>query len=115
VSLARWLSTRLVHVDDKGKSWPPGGGRSQVWKQSDDNTVMITAHGDAFDLYIGRHSVYNITLEPKTALRLARWLIAWWALTMWFGLKGWLWQWTMTQVQDERSEETTPRSLDRAR
>jgi hypothetical protein len=93
MSLATWIASRLVVQAKNGSWYAPGGGRGHVWKQEDGIQVTLVSRGDAFDLFIGKQTIYNVTVTPTVALAMARWLIAWWAFATLFGVKTWLWNW----------------------
>jgi hypothetical protein len=90
----RWL----VVTDARGEVHHPGGGRGARWLQPDGTEVSLIARGDAFDIYLGKSTIYNLTLTPSTAVALASWVLRWWAFTTWFGLKSRLWDWSFRRV-----------------
>jgi hypothetical protein len=111
-----WLQRRLTNKDSKGNEWPAGGGRGQRWKDPDGTELALIAQGQAFDVYIGREPIHNVTLTAKTAVSLAWWLIRWW-ISCWFGLKLWLWDWSISKTYDRWLDDeapTQPSGLDRA-
>lgn len=93
-----WLSKHLV-VQDRttGVLHPPGGNQAATWRQPDGADLTIIARGDALDLYIGRRDIYNITVTPQVAVKLAWWILTWWARG-WFGLKLKLWFWSLGRI-----------------
>lgn len=99
-SLAFWVNRKLVVQDKTGALNPPGFGAVHQWVQDDGTLVTLIARGDALDLYIGRDRMYNLTLEPNTAVSMALWLLRWWRRTMWFGLKLRLWNWSLGKILD---------------
>lgn len=116
MGFALWLHRQLVHVDPQGAQWPPGGGHGRRWKQADGSEVALISQGDTFDVFIGRRNMYNVTLEAQTAKQLAWWLIKWWVLVCWCGLKLKLWDWTLSAVLPEVTlEPPSTRALERAR
>ena len=97
--MKRWiayhLNRRLLTTDAAGRIVRPGGNAQKQWKQPDRGDVTIIARGDAFDLYIGRKEVYNVTLSTRTARELGFWLARWWVITSWCGIKHRLWYWSL--------------------
>lgn len=108
MSFARWLNRQLVTEDRQGHLAPPGAGAAQVWRQSDGSEVALIARGDALDIYIGRERVVNLTLEPRTAVAMALWLLRWWRRTMWFGLKLRLWRWSQGKLLEQQAHGKEP-------
>jgi hypothetical protein len=39
-----------------------------------------------------------LSVSPRVALRLARWLLWWWIVHTWCGAKHALWNWAITRV-----------------
>lgn len=97
-ALAIWLNRRLVTWTDDATPEPPGAGSAERWHQADGMEILLVSRGDAFDLYVGRKNMYNLTLDPPTAVAIARWILRWWARKMWWGLKLKLWNWTLGQI-----------------
>lgn len=90
--MADRLATFLCSRDVQGKLWPPGGGQVKKWVQPNGTNVVLVSHGDTFDLYIGRQQLYNLELTRRVAVSLGRWLVRWWIVSTWLGLRSWLWQ-----------------------
>ena len=93
--LAHHLNRRLLETDAAGRFVRPGGAAQRRWRQADRGDVTIIARGDAFDLYIGRKEVYNVTLSVRTAKELGFWLARWWVFATWCGFKHRLWYWSL--------------------
>lgn len=100
--------------DAQGRVWPPGGGDSLQLKQEDGATVALLSHGDAFDLYVGRETIYNVTLTPRVAFAIMRWLWRLYVWRLWFGVRPWLWRLVQERRLNARLEEqTTPARVER--
>lgn len=96
--LATWVNQRLVVVDPDGSLLPPGAGESIRLLEPDGGEVTAITRGDAVDLYFGRKTIYNYSVSPRTAARLAWWLLRWWVWSGWCGLKLKLWHWSLSQI-----------------
>lgn len=112
--MKRWLAYRLnrslLEIDAAGRPTRPGGAAHSRWLQPDRGDVTIIARGDAFDLYIGRKTIYNVTLSTQTARELGFWLVRWWVFATWCGIKHRLWYWSLGVIlenPDESRAQTT--------
>lgn len=106
--MRRWLAfkvnKRLLEKDSTGQLVRPGGNAQRRWQQRDNSDVTIIARGDAFDLYIGKSTIYNVTLTTRTATELGFWLVRWWAFSTWCGLKHKLWYWSLGVLLENADE-----------
>ena len=106
--MKRWLAHRLnrslLETDSAGQTVRPGGRAQKQWKQPDRGDVTIISRGDAFDLYIGRKDVYNVTLSTQVARELGFWLARWWVITTWCGIKHRLWYWSLGVLLENKDE-----------
>lgn len=73
---------------------PPALGLSQRILQEDGSEFFVSAEGDAVELFVlesGR--VQSLSMTPRTALALARFLVwRWWVCGLLFGLRLWWWE-----------------------
>lgn len=110
-----WLVRALQTRDEAGRSWVPGANRARRWAQPDGSEVTLVAHGDAFDLYIGGPGpMYNFSLTPRTAVSLALWLVRWWIIVTWCGMKLRLWTWALSRQLERQREAAPPSRLGRS-
>lgn len=100
-ALSVFVAKRLVVVDGADVG-PPGAGKAHVWGQADGSSVSIISRGDALDIYLGKKTMYNLTLEPRVAVAMAKWLLRWWVFTQWCGIKLILWHWTIRKSLEEQ-------------
>ena len=100
------VNRRLIEKDSAGQPCRPGGNAARVWKQTDGTDTTLISRGDAFDLYIGRAVVHNVTLSTKTAVSMMWWLLGWWAFSAWFGVKHRLWYWSLGVLIEEPIRES---------
>lgn len=101
-----WINKRLLVQDPQGSLYPPGGGRQKRWVQPDGSEVTIIARGDEFDLLLAnKQRAYTLTMTPRTAIRLALWVLVWFVWTTWFGVKLALWYASLRGVVNRRSRE----------
>ncbi len=105
--IAHRLNRSLLENDSTGKIVRPGGNAQKRWVQPDRGDVTIIARGDAFDLYIGRKDIYNVALSTRTARQLGFWLVRWWIIDTWCGLKHRLWYWSLGVLLVEPDESRT--------
>lgn len=103
----RWLSMHLVTQLPDGTLAPPGAGRMKLLRDGDDAKVTAVAQGDRFDLYVGKREIFNFAVSPRVLVRLAVWVLWWFVVVDWCGLKTKLWNWNLRRLQDER--EPAPR------
>ncbi len=104
MGFALFVAKRLTTVVD-GKLSPPGADSARVWAQPDGSSVSLISQGDAFDLYVGKKTIYNLTLTPRTAASMGWWLVRWWVFSQWFGIKLWLWHWCVGKIVTKTSEQ----------
>lgn len=98
MAFALWVNRALIEEDKQGHVSPPGSGHAKRWKQPDDSEVLLVSRGQAFDLYIGKERMYNLSITSKVAVSMAWWILVWWVNIMWFGLKGKLWNWSLHRI-----------------
>lgn len=114
--VAHQVNRRLIETDSTGQLVRPGGDAQRRWQQADGSDATIIARGDAFDLYIGKSTVYNVTLTTRTATQLGFWLVRWWAFSTWCGLKHKLWYWSLgVLLEGAHESRKTSAALGRAR
>jgi hypothetical protein len=99
------IGKALVVRDVDGSLQPPGAGPGVRICEPDGSEVTAIARGDSFDLYFGRKTVYNHSITPRAAMRLARFLVWWWVRHAWFGLKLVLWRWVLVSILERRWKE----------
>lgn len=110
-----WLVRALQTRDEAGRSWPPGANRARRWPEPDGSEVTLVAQGDAFDLYLGTPGrMYNFSLTPRTAVRLGLWLVRWWVMVTWCGMKLRLWTWALSRQLERQNEVQAARRLERS-
>lgn len=86
--VCQWLLTK----DWQGQSRVPGGAcLPQTWTQSTGAVFGIAPRGDAFDLYLGKNPVHNVCLSRQDGVALGKWLVRWWVVHSWCGVKHWIW------------------------
>jgi len=101
MSLARWVNNKLIEELPTGQMVPPGGRAAEIWRQPDGGLISVASHSDAFDLHVAPKGLggdtYRFQLDAVIAISIAKWLIRWWIFTMWFGLKPFLWRWSLNR------------------
>jgi hypothetical protein len=102
---AAWLQRRLARHDKHDRVWAPGGGYVRRWRDADGVEVTLIAHGDTFDVYIGRMTIHNVTLSARTVVAVAVWVLLWWLLMCWAGVKLRLWTWALSKRYDRLHEQ----------
>lgn len=103
MAFAHWVSKSLVVQDDKGGIGPPGSGFVIQLRQPDDREFTVIARGEAFDLYIGKKTIYNFSITSRSAIVLAKWLLRWWIFEMWCGAKLALWEWSLKKIMTRKA------------
>jgi hypothetical protein len=103
--LALTVAKRVcVHVKDKRT---PGNGFGRVWVDENDYQVAIINQGEGFDLLIGpRSSVHQFSVSSALMARVALWILWWWMIFAWFGLRFRLWRWAVGVLYDDTKKET---------
>ena len=105
MSLSIYINKRLI-IEKDGELFPPGHGPAKRWKMPDGSEATIVARGDAFDWYlVSGRNVRNLTMTPQVAKELGWFLVHWWCVTMWFGLKLWLWNWSLRAIMKQQGKE----------
>lgn len=103
--MKRWLAYRvnraLLEQNERGQHVLPGANVAQRWVQPDGTETTLISRGDAFDLYIGRRTIYNVTLSFGTAVAIAKWILSWWVRSTWCGIKHRLWYWSLGELLQE--------------
>jgi hypothetical protein len=108
-SFAHKVNDWLLVEDKQGNKYPPGGACGKRWKNPDGTELALISQGETFDVFIGRDRFVNVTLPARTAVALAKWLLVWWAVACWFGLKHWLWRWSLSRIYDSwREDDAAP-------
>ena len=99
------INRRLISKNAAGHSVQPGGNVAKRWVQPEGSDVAIIARGDAFDLYIGKKQIYNVTMSVQIAKELGFWLVKWWIFNAWCGVKLRLWYWSLGVLLEEPREQ----------
>ncbi len=101
-SIARWLSKR-IGIEKDGLIRPPTSNLGIRLREPDESELVLLSEGDSFDLIAGKGEFTVIQVTPKTAMKLA-WFILWrwWVLGTWMGWKTSAWNWCV----DVHLEET---------
>jgi len=88
------ITSRLV--DRIVAGGPPGArGAVRVVEPDGASLTLVTA-GDAVDVHLalpGRRELVQHSLSAAHAAALGRWLLRWWVLGTWCGLRLLLWAW----------------------
>lgn len=93
---AEFVLRALGGKNQQGLAGPPGGNvLPKRWVQSDGSVVAIVSHGDAFDVYLGRKTVHTEMLTIPVALELSRWILRWWVVHSWCGIRHRIWIWAI--------------------
>lgn len=87
---------RILGTEWCGSPNPPADHETLHFGDIDQDTkkpmLVASVSNDAFELYIGYPSQWQMSMKAKDARRLARFIIwAWWIKGEWFGLRRALW------------------------
>lgn len=110
VAVAFRLSRALVVLDREGTPHNPGHGALFHTVQRDGVAITAESKGDGFDVLYARpgRDVAVFAMSNQTAMKLVWFLVHWWFVHTWCGLKLALWQWSFRQlVQVPKSARTT--------
>lgn len=111
MTFPEWLQAQLVSQDGKGNEWPAGGGVGTRLKDANGTEIALISQGETVDLYVGRQVFMNVSVSARSLVRLACWILLWWAWNCWFGLRLRAWRWTLRQQLDRRRDEEAPDSV----
>jgi hypothetical protein len=109
--LATWLITRRF------RGQPPGRRAVKLLEPNGDSMVWAF-DGDSIEVFyrdVRRDAVIVRTaVTPANAVRLAKFILAWWARGLWWGLKLRLWMWAV-RVRRENSAPEPVRRVEQVR
>lgn len=91
--LARWIVERLLEQTPDGRPKPPGSSSALTLKEPNGAVLTAVTNGDTFDVYQGRGQIYAFAVSSGAMRKLARFVLWWWIVRMWCGLKPALWRW----------------------
>jgi hypothetical protein len=90
------------------KSGRPGGRTAVRLVEPGGSYALWVFDGDAIELYYHDATrgavVVQHSLSPANAVRIARFVMKWWARRMWYGWKLRVWEWAM-RVRTEASAD----------
>lgn len=89
---ARWLATRLLDSRD-GKPRAPGSSATFTASEVNGTSFTVLSNGESFDIFQGYGQIYAFALSSRVVLQFARFVIRWWIVNTWCGLKPRLWRW----------------------
>jgi len=108
--LAFWVAHRTASKDLKGRS-APGGGQGKVWVDENGHKFAVIIQGEGFDILVGGSETFQFPISSHTAGAIARWLVWWWVVYAWFGLRFHLWNWAVSvlysDLENERSNSNS--------
>lgn len=102
--IANWIVLRLLRGER------PGRAGLKLIEPSGNKAVWVF-DGDAIEVFYVDARTKNVgvrtSIEPENAVKLAKFILRWWTLSMWRGAKLWLWRWAM-HVRSETAEPELP-------
>lgn len=85
--LMTWLSDEV-----DGKVRFPGARHHVNLVEPNGSVLTVVANGDSIDVFQGLGQIYSFAVTAPTAKKLAFFLLRWWILGTWCGLKLWIWR-----------------------
>lgn len=114
VDVAFRLSRALMVRDRDGTLHNPGHGAFLHVVQRDGVSITTESKGDGFDIIYARpgRDVLVFAFSNQTAMRLVWFLIHWWFVHTWCGLKLALWSWSFRRLVPIPKPTRTTRLID---